>query len=148
LSFEIKLEKIRDMTNDNDYSPPLLKRERGRACSVDDVNDSVRKIGEMKSLMCGSTGSVVIERKNQLIDSKGLEFIQKTFVENWTREQVLIWLQFIGLNKYENQFKDNEISGFSLVELNGDNLKEMGIGAIGHRIKILKNINILKNKSN
>jgi len=41
------------------------------------------------------------------------------------------------MEKYEGVFVSNEIDGYSLLELTKDDLKEMGITAIGHRVRIL-----------
>lgn len=76
------------------------------------------------------------------------EFIYDIPVKLWTNEQILHWLEFIGLEEYAITFKENQITGFSLLELTDNHLKnELQINALGHRIKILKFINFLKEYS-
>ena len=47
------------------------------------------------------------------------------------------WLQRIGLGQYAGVFRSNDIDGTLLRRLNGDDLKEMGVAALGHRKKLL-----------
>ena len=41
------------------------------------------------------------------------------------------WLRGLGLERYEQAFRDNEIDQRILPELTADDLKELGVGAIG-----------------
>ena len=50
------------------------------------------------------------------------------------------WLNGIGLGQYAATFRSNEIDGSLLRGLSGDDLKEMGIAALGHRKKLLEAI--------
>ena len=50
------------------------------------------------------------------------------------------WLNGIGLGQYAAMFHANEIDGSLLRGLSGDDLKEMGITALGHRKKLLESI--------
>jgi class 3 adenylate cyclase/predicted ATPase len=50
------------------------------------------------------------------------------------------WLRNLGLGQYEAAFRDNEIDGEVLPKLTGEDLKELGVGALGHRRKILSAI--------
>ena len=50
------------------------------------------------------------------------------------------WLRGLGLERYEQAFRDNEIDQRILPELTADDLKELGVGAIGHRRLLLKAI--------
>src|SRR6516164_6435387 len=50
------------------------------------------------------------------------------------------WLQGLGLERYEQAFRDNEIDLRVLPELTADDLKELGVAAIGHRRLLLKAI--------
>ena len=49
-----------------------------------------------------------------------------------------IWLRGLGLERYEQAFRDNEIDLRVLPELTADDLKELGVAAIGHRRLLLK----------
>ena len=50
------------------------------------------------------------------------------------------WLRGLGLERYEQAFRENEIDLRVLPELTADDLKELGVGAIGHRRLLLKAI--------
>ena len=50
------------------------------------------------------------------------------------------WLRGLGLERYEQAFRENEIDLRLLPELTTDDLKELGVGAIGHRRLLLKAI--------
>src|SRR5437763_12036786 len=50
---------------------------------------------------------------------------------------VAAWLQSLGLERYEPMFRDNEIDWEVLPRLTSEDLKEIGIAAIGHRRKLL-----------
>ena len=48
------------------------------------------------------------------------------------------WLRGLGLERYEQAFRENEIDLRVLPELTADDLKELGVAAIGHRRLLLK----------
>src|SRR5262249_51448925 len=50
------------------------------------------------------------------------------------------WLRGLGLERYEQAFRENEIGLRVLPELTADDLKELGVAAIGHRRLMLKAI--------
>ena len=50
------------------------------------------------------------------------------------------WLQGLGLERYEQAFRENEIDLRVLPELTADDLKELGVAAIGHRRLLLNAI--------
>src|ERR1700751_4498800 len=47
------------------------------------------------------------------------------------------WLQGLGLERYVPAFRDNEIDGEVLPKLTSEDLREIGVAAIGHRRKLL-----------
>ena len=47
------------------------------------------------------------------------------------------WLRDLGLDQYAEAFAENEIDGETLPALTGDDLKEIGVGPLGHRKKLL-----------
>src|SRR5215468_7772317 len=47
------------------------------------------------------------------------------------------WLQGLGLERYAPAFRDNEIDWEVLPKLTTEDLKEIGVAAIGHRRKLL-----------
>ena len=50
------------------------------------------------------------------------------------------WLRSLGLGQYEAAFRDNEIDGKVLPKLTSEDLKELGVVALGHRRTILSSI--------
>jgi hypothetical protein len=53
------------------------------------------------------------------------------------RMDVAAWLQSLGLERYEPLFRDNEIDWEVLPKLTTEDLREIGVVAIGHRRKLL-----------
>ena len=47
------------------------------------------------------------------------------------------WLRGLGLAKYETAFRENEIDETVLPSLTAEDLKELGVAALGHRRKLL-----------
>ena len=47
------------------------------------------------------------------------------------------WLGGIGLARYEKAFRDNDIDAGLLHSLTADDLRELGVGSIGHRRRLL-----------
>src|SRR6185437_12561370 len=58
---------------------------------------------------------------------------------------VVVWLRSLGLGKYEAVFRDNEIDETVLPNLTAEDLKELGVTALGHRRKLLDAITALRN---
>jgi class 3 adenylate cyclase len=54
------------------------------------------------------------------------------------------WLRGLGLERYERVFRENEIDERVLPKLNADDLKELGIAALGHRRLLLEAIAALR----
>jgi class 3 adenylate cyclase/predicted ATPase len=57
------------------------------------------------------------------------------------------WLRALGLGEYEQVFRDNAVDAEVLPKLTGDDLREMGIVAVGHRRKLLRAIATLPDDS-
>ena len=57
---------------------------------------------------------------------------------------VAAWLRGLGLDQYEAAFRDNGVDASVLPELTADDLKEMGVAAVGHRRKLLAAIAALR----
>src|SRR5277367_5929013 len=47
------------------------------------------------------------------------------------------WLRGLGLGQYEEKFRDNKIDAELLPRLTGDDLKEIGVSALGDRLRLL-----------
>jgi SAM domain (Sterile alpha motif) len=58
---------------------------------------------------------------------------------------VVVWLQSLGLGKYEAAFRENEITEKVLPNLTAEDLKELGVTALGHRRTLLDAIAALRN---
>jgi predicted ATPase/class 3 adenylate cyclase len=54
------------------------------------------------------------------------------------------WLRSLGLERYETAFRENEISERVLPKLTQEDLKEIGVGPVGHRRMILEAIAALR----
>jgi SAM domain (Sterile alpha motif) len=59
---------------------------------------------------------------------------------------IAAWLRELGLERYERAFQDNEVDARSLPHLTADDLKEVGVTAIGHRRLLLQAIAALQEK--
>jgi NAD(P)-dependent dehydrogenase (short-subunit alcohol dehydrogenase family) len=53
---------------------------------------------------------------------------------------IVVWLRSLGLGKYEAAFRENEITEKVLPNLMAEDLKELGVTALGHRRKLLNAI--------
>ena len=58
------------------------------------------------------------------------------------------WLRGLGLERYEAAFRENEIDETVLPTLTADDLKDLGIGIVGHRRKLLDAIAALRADAN
>jgi SAM domain (Sterile alpha motif) len=58
---------------------------------------------------------------------------------------IAIWLRSLGLGKYEAAFRENEIDETVLPSLTEEHLKQLGVTALGHRVKLLDAIAALRN---
>jgi SAM (Sterile alpha motif) domain-containing protein len=61
---------------------------------------------------------------------------------------IVVWLRSLGLGKYEAIFRENDIDEAVLPSLTHENLKELGVTALGHRRKLLDAIAALRNEGN
>ena len=50
---------------------------------------------------------------------------------------IMVWLRSLGLGKYEAIFRENDIDEAVLPSLTHENLKELGVASLGHRVKLL-----------
>jgi hypothetical protein len=56
------------------------------------------------------------------------------------RMDIAAWLRGLGLDRYEPALRDNEIDWAVLPKLTADDLKDIGVTAVGHRRKLLEAI--------
>ena len=60
---------------------------------------------------------------------------------------VVVWLRSLGLAKYEAIFREIDIDEMVLPSLTHENLKELGVTALGHRVKLLDAIAALRGEA-
>jgi class 3 adenylate cyclase/predicted ATPase len=58
---------------------------------------------------------------------------------------IAAWLEALGLQQYEQAFRDNAIDDGVLPELTAEDLRDIGVGLVGHRRKLLAAIAALRN---
>ena len=63
-------------------------------------------------------------------------------MQSWTEKQVQSFLQKNNLQTYCSLFALNKIDGEALLLLDHQSLKDLGISSLGHRVKLLKLLNI------
>ena len=54
------------------------------------------------------------------------------------------WLRRLGLEQYEAAFRENQIDDTVLPSLTAEDLRELGVGSVGHRRKLLEAIAALR----
>jgi class 3 adenylate cyclase len=57
------------------------------------------------------------------------------------------WLRRLGLEQYEAAFRENEIDDTVLLRLTAEDLRELGVGSVGHRRKLLDAIAALRTEA-
>src|SRR6476619_6126283 len=60
---------------------------------------------------------------------------------------IATWLHGLGLQRYEQAFRENAIDDAVLLELTADDLKDLGVSLVGHRRKLLAAIAALRSES-
>ena len=60
---------------------------------------------------------------------------------------IVVWLRSLGLEEYEAAFRDNKINERVLPSLTQEDLKEIGVGPVGHRRILLDAIAALRNEA-
>src|SRR6476659_7043884 len=60
---------------------------------------------------------------------------------------VVVWRRSLDLRKYEAASRENEIDETVLPSLTHETLKELGVTAVGHRLKLLDAIAALRNEA-
>jgi len=57
---------------------------------------------------------------------------------------IAAWLHSLGMQQYEQAFRDNAIDAVVLPELTADDLKDLGVNPVGHRRRLLAAISALQ----
>jgi SAM (Sterile alpha motif) domain-containing protein len=58
------------------------------------------------------------------------------------------WLRSLGLEEYEAAFRENKVDAAVLPKLTAEDLKDLGIAAVGDRRKLLEAISALRSDAN
>ena len=58
--------------------------------------------------------------------------------------EIGVWLRDLGLERYEPAFREHEIDLDLLPTLTAEDLKDLGVGVVGHRRKLLNAIAALR----
>src|SRR4029079_1293810 len=61
---------------------------------------------------------------------------------------IVVWLRSLGLGRYEAAFRENDIDQTVLPSLTEEHLKQLGVTALGHRVKLLDAIAALGGEAN
>ncbi|KAJ5256922.1 hypothetical protein N7478_013026 [Penicillium angulare] len=72
----------------------------------------------------------------------------RAIISEWTANECIEFLTSQGLLQYCETFRENGIVGEALIALRHDELKEMGINSVGHRLTILKSVYEIKVRQN
>jgi class 3 adenylate cyclase len=72
------------------------------------------------------------------MDPRGGDRVREASVD------IAAWLHGLGLQQYEQAFRENAIDDAVLLELTADDLKDLGISLVGHRRKLLAAIAALR----
>ncbi|KAI9833263.1 MAG: Adaptor for signal transduction [Phylliscum demangeonii] len=70
--------------------------------------------------------------------------LPKTTIPEWTAEECAEYVSGLGLSQYADAFLENEIVGEALIALTHEELKEMGMASVGHRLTVLKHVYEIK----
>eukprot|EP00027_Filamoeba_sp_ATCC50430_P003209 CAMPEP_0168555454 /NCGR_PEP_ID=MMETSP0413-20121227/8345_1 /TAXON_ID=136452 /ORGANISM="Filamoeba nolandi, Strain NC-AS-23-1" /LENGTH=463 /DNA_ID=CAMNT_0008586309 /DNA_START=416 /DNA_END=1805 /DNA_ORIENTATION=+ len=84
-------------------------------------------------------------KKNSLTTS-GKKKSNEEPIDTSKAKDISAWLAQLGLKQYTEAFVQNNIEMDSLSYLTEDHLEKLGISSLGHRIKIMKQINLEKQK--
>jgi hypothetical protein len=58
-----------------------------------------------------------------------------------------VWLRSLGLEQYEAAFRENAVDDAVLPKLTAEDLKDLGVTAVGHRRKLLEAIAELRSET-
>ncbi|EIW85155.1 Pkinase-domain-containing protein [Coniophora puteana RWD-64-598 SS2] len=85
-----------------------------------------------------STGSTILDPPH------GQPFAD--YLRTWSDSHVARWLTEIKCSAHTNKFRDNDIRGDVLLEIDQDTLKEMGIHSVGDRLRIVNGVKALRQR--
>ncbi|KAL1961186.1 hypothetical protein VTO42DRAFT_3131 [Malbranchea cinnamomea] len=74
--------------------------------------------------------------------------LPRSVITEWTAKESADFVAGLGLKQYSDAFIEHEMVGEALIAVKHDELKEMGISSVGHRLTILKSVYEIKVKQN
>ena len=57
---------------------------------------------------------------------------------------IVVWLRSLGLEEYEKAFRENKVDAAVLPKLTAEDLRDLGVAAVGDRRKLLEAIEGLR----
>lgn len=88
-----------------------------------------------------------MSNSNQKLIAERIFFFSSSFrdipYDDWTCANVCDWLVSIGMGEHGHLFQENDIRGPNLLELSKDDLRELGVKKLGHRMTITNEVSRL-----
>lgn len=81
----------------------------------------------------------------QAVAASGKPFATKP-VELWSKHDVADWLESLNLAEHRHAFLDNEIEGAHLPSLQKEDLIDLGVTRVGHRMNIERALKLLQDR--
>ncbi|XP_070411154.1 SH3 and multiple ankyrin repeat domains protein 2 isoform X2 [Nothobranchius furzeri] len=100
------------------------------------------------SSSCGGSGSSRSPSPLTLLQAvaaSGKPFASKP-VELWSKHDVADWLESLNLGEHKEAFLDNEIEGAHLPSLQKEDLIDLGVTRVGHRMNIERALKLLQDR--
>uniref|UniRef100_A0A8C2WRR6 SH3 and multiple ankyrin repeat domains 2a n=1 Tax=Cyclopterus lumpus TaxID=8103 RepID=A0A8C2WRR6_CYCLU len=100
------------------------------------------------SSSCGGSGSSRSPSPLTLMQqsaASGKPFASKP-VELWSKHDVADWLESLNLGEHRDAFLDNEIEGAHLTSLQKEDLIDLGVTRVGHRMNIERALKLLQDR--
>ncbi|KAM3877276.1 SH3 and multiple ankyrin repeat domains protein 2 [Diretmus argenteus] len=104
--------------------------------------------GYSLSSSCGGSGSSRSPSPltlMQAVAGSGKPFASKP-VELWSKHDVADWLEGLNLGEHRDAFLDNEIEGAHLPSLQKEDLIDLGVTRVGHRMNIERALKLLQDR--
>ncbi|CAJ0901253.1 6259_t:CDS:10 [Entrophospora sp. SA101] len=129
----------RDSINFNNYRIPLTNQYNYH--SIDGMIDDIQSKSDETSL------NNLIEKVSETGGGIKGEKDEQFHPTMWNVEKVCSWLHEKGFDSVmQKNFRDNDITGDILLDLNTDMLKELNIASFGKRVHIMNAITALKSE--
>lgn len=104
--------------------------------------------GYSLSSSCGGSGSSRSPSPltlMQAVAASGKPFASKP-MELWNKHDVADWLESLNLGEHRDAFLDNEIEGAHLPSLQKEDLIDLGVTRVGHRMNIERALKLLQDR--